>query len=187
VGTKSATQTVTLSNTGSGALAISSIGVSGNFAQTNNCGSSLAQTSSCQISVTFTPQSVRALTGTLTITDNNNAVAGSTQTVILSGTGIPYFTITPTPGSQTVPRGDLGGFVLTLKSVDGFKGLVTLSCSGGPAGCADLPQTVNLSGTASANAGFLVPRNARTGTYTITFAGTSGSLTEHAKATLTVK
>ncbi|HEV2381082.1 MAG TPA: choice-of-anchor D domain-containing protein [Terriglobia bacterium] len=91
VGTTSTAQTVTLTNTG-------------NFAETNNCGSSLAQNASCQISVTFTPQSVGLLSGTLTITDNSNGAAGSMQTVSLSGTGTAPFTITPTPSTETITR-----------------------------------------------------------------------------------
>jgi uncharacterized repeat protein (TIGR03803 family) len=109
----------------------------------------------------------------------------------LTGAGyvVAPFTITPTPGSETVKRGFLAGFILTLKSLDGFNGKVALSCTGAPAGstCAVLPQTVTVNGTAYAAAGFLVPGNATTGTYTITFAGKSGSLTGKATATLTVK
>ena len=92
VGTASAAQTVVLSNSGQTALSIASINISGNFAETNNCGNSLAQGTSCQISVTFTPQSIGALAGMLTITGNNNNVAGSIQTVSLTGTGTgsPY-------------------------------------------------------------------------------------------------
>jgi hypothetical protein len=189
-GTTSNPQAVTLSNTGTGALAISSISISGNFLiSSNGCGSSLAQNSSCPIGITFTPQSTGALTGTLTITDNNNNVAGSTQAVSLSGTGLAAFTITPTPSTETVDRGVLGGFILTLKSLDGFKGNVALSCSGGPAGsyCADLPQTVNLNGTAYALSGILFPKNTTPGTYVITFTGTSGAITEDATATFIVK
>ena len=92
VGSASTSQTVTLSNTGSAALLIASINISGNFAATNNCGSSIAQGKSCQIGVIFTPQSTGALAGTLTVTDNNNGTAGSIQMVSLTGTGAanPY-------------------------------------------------------------------------------------------------
>ncbi len=62
VGATSTTQTVTLSNSGSAALSISSIAFSGtnaaDFAQTNTCpsgSSTLAAGSSCTINVTITP------------------------------------------------------------------------------------------------------------------------------------
>ena len=85
VGTSSSAQTLTLSNTGSAPLSLSSIAVSGDFSQTNNCGSSLAVGSSCQITVTLTPTLAGTRTGSLTITDN---ATGSPQTVALSGMGL---------------------------------------------------------------------------------------------------
>jgi len=87
VGTTSLPQSATLSNTGNVALAISSIAVSGDFEQSNNCGASLAAGAKCAINVTFTPTTGGTRPGTLTVTDNSNGVAGSTQTVGLSGTG----------------------------------------------------------------------------------------------------
>jgi hypothetical protein len=88
VGTTSASQPVTLSNTGAAALTITNIAASANFGQTNTCaGNTVLAGSSCTINVTFTPTATGVLAGTLTITDNSNGVAGSTQTVTLSGTG----------------------------------------------------------------------------------------------------
>ena len=84
IGTTSKAQTVTLSNTGPIALTISSILASGDFLQTNTCGSSLPAGASCTISVSFKPTAKGTRTGTLTITDN---AAGSPQTVSLTGTG----------------------------------------------------------------------------------------------------
>ena len=84
VGTTSTAQAVTLTNTGNAALVISSIAVSGDFAQTNACGSSLAPGASCAIRVTFTPTATGTRTGTLTVTDD---AAGSPHVVQLSGTG----------------------------------------------------------------------------------------------------
>ncbi len=98
-GSTSASQAVTLTNTGTGTLTITGIAVTGPFAETNNCGSTLGVTASCQVQVTFTPTASGASTGSLTISDN--ATAGS-QTVGLSGTAVdPTFTATATPGSLT--------------------------------------------------------------------------------------
>src|SRR5260370_16006660 len=83
-GTTSAAQTVTLSNTGNAALTItSSIAASGDFAEANTCGSSVAAGANCTIGVTFTPTASGTRTGTLSITDN---ASGSPQTVIRTGT-----------------------------------------------------------------------------------------------------
>src|SRR5205085_481666 len=53
VGTTSASQAVTLTNNQSVSLSITSITTSGDYAQTNTCGTSLAANSSCTINVTF--------------------------------------------------------------------------------------------------------------------------------------
>jgi dienelactone hydrolase len=84
VGTTSATQPVTLTNYGTMALNITSIVASGDFSQTNTCGSSLAAGASCTINVTFTPTQIGTRTGAVSITDN---APGSPQKVSLTGTG----------------------------------------------------------------------------------------------------
>jgi hypothetical protein len=85
VGSTSAAQTVTVQNTGTSAAAVSSVGVSGDFAQTNTCGSSIAAGASCTVSVTFHPTATGTRTGTLTVTSN---ATNSPSTVSLTGTGI---------------------------------------------------------------------------------------------------
>jgi phospholipase C len=82
VGTTSAPQPVTLSNTTSNTVTISSISISGDFGQGNNCGSSVAANGSCTINVTFSPSTTGSRSGTLSIDDS-----AGTQTVSLVGTG----------------------------------------------------------------------------------------------------
>jgi hypothetical protein len=88
VGTISAAQSVTLSNNGNATLSISNIAISGtnsgDFAQTNACGSSLVAGADCAINVTFKPAATGARSASLAITDN---ASGSPQTVSLSGMG----------------------------------------------------------------------------------------------------
>ena len=88
VDTTSATQAVTLSNTGKETLSIASIAVTGanasDFAQTNTCGTSVAAGANCAIAVMFTPSAAGSRTAALSITDN---ASGSPQTVSLTGTG----------------------------------------------------------------------------------------------------
>ncbi|HEX3820121.1 MAG TPA: choice-of-anchor D domain-containing protein [Candidatus Sulfotelmatobacter sp.] len=91
VGTSSASQSVTLSNTGSGTLNITSLASSGDYKQTNTCGSTVASGANCTITVTFTPKGINARSGAITITDN---ATGSPQTVALSGIGT-YVVISP--------------------------------------------------------------------------------------------
>jgi sugar lactone lactonase YvrE len=91
-GTTSTVQVVTLTNRGNVGLNISSLTASGDFTQTNNCGSSVAAGASCTINVTFAPATVGSETAQLTVTDN---AFDSPQTVSLSGTGTCQFTATP--------------------------------------------------------------------------------------------
>ena len=84
--TVSTPQTVTLNNTGSLALSISGISTTAEFAQTNNCGSTLLSGASCSINVTFNPTSGTVTSGLLTLTDNSST--GTTQIVSLVGSVI---------------------------------------------------------------------------------------------------
>jgi len=113
---------VTLSNTGTAALSITSFALTGanasDFAQTDTCGSSLAAGANCTIAVTFTPSLTAAEAATLSIADN---AIGSPQAVSLSGTGthdvILSWTASPTSGvvGYNIYRGTiLGGPYPTL-------------------------------------------------------------------------
>jgi len=82
--TTSASKAVTLTNTGSELITFSSLSTSGDFAQTNTCGGSLALNASCTVNVTFTPNAINNRTGILTITDN---APNSPQKVNLTGVG----------------------------------------------------------------------------------------------------
>jgi hypothetical protein len=148
VSTSSAPQTLLLTNTGTGALTPLTTAVSGDFAQTNNCGSSVAAGAACTISVTFTPTAGGNRTGALTLTDN---AGNSPQTVQLSGTGMD-FQITSSTTSQTVIAGQTATYSLTLAPLGGFNQSVNLTCSGAPSlsTCTVTPSSVTLNGTASA-------------------------------------
>ena len=78
------TSTVTVSNSGSAAVSMASVGVTGPFSETNNCGTSLAAGASCTVSVTFAPTAAGSASGTLSV---NSSAPGSPLTVALSGTG----------------------------------------------------------------------------------------------------
>jgi hypothetical protein len=84
VNTTSASQSVTVTNTGTAAASIVSVGTSGDFSQTNTCGTSIAVNASCTVNVSFTPTSSGTRTGSVTITGN---ASNSLLTVALSGTG----------------------------------------------------------------------------------------------------
>jgi hypothetical protein len=212
-GAESATLTVT-DNAGSGTQTVSLSGTGIALAQTITFntipnqvqGSALALTATANsgLTVSYTSSTLSVCTvsgstatfvnpGTCTIvaSQNGNNVYAAATPVSQSLTVIPRanFSITPEPAVETVYRGRLAAFLLVLNSVNGFKGNVTVSCSGGPAGseCADFPQTVRVNGTAYAISGILFPTSTPPGTYTMTFTGVSGSLTNNATATFIVK
>jgi len=90
VGTTSAPQTVTLSNTGTGTLTVKNIAIDDSagtnftdFAETNNCPASLAPGASCTVSVTFTPTATGIRIAALLIVDSDPQA----QSVSLTGTG----------------------------------------------------------------------------------------------------
>lgn len=133
VGVTSGAKPVTLSNTGTATLNISSIVASGDFAlvpTAKPCGSTLAAGKSCQIKVTFTPTQVGTRTGKVTITDN---AADSPQSVALSGTGSVQAKLTP--ASKTFPIEKVGTpspaktFTLTNKQKVSLTG-ISISTTG---------------------------------------------------------
>ncbi|NJD05442.1 MAG: choice-of-anchor D domain-containing protein [Methylococcaceae bacterium] len=83
VGTTSAAQTVSLSNTGTAAYGIKSIAATAEFAATHDCGNSLAAGKNCSIQVSFSPSLAGSRGGTLTVTP----ASGSPLTLSLTGTG----------------------------------------------------------------------------------------------------
>ncbi len=85
VGATSGTQSATLTNTGTATATISSVAKTGDFAQTNTCGASLAAGASCSITVSFTPTAAGTRSGAVTVTSN---ATGSPTTLSLSGTGV---------------------------------------------------------------------------------------------------
>jgi len=117
VGTTSAPQTVTMTNTGVGSLGITSITVSANFTLVtsgNPCGSSLGAGVSCDISVVFAPLSTGILTGQLKVTNDG---ASSPSLVDLSGTGTPPANPVPMIHQPLVPMAAApgsGAFTLTV-------------------------------------------------------------------------
>ena len=131
VGTSTASQTVTVSNAGGAAISISSIVVGGinasQFVFGNNCGSSLAAGSSCNIHGHFAPTATGAMTATVTVTDSDTS---SPQSIALSGTGVEPLVnlsanslafgsvVANTPSeSQSVTLTNTGSAVLQISSI----------------------------------------------------------------------
>jgi hypothetical protein len=155
----SATQQIKLSNAGNASLSISSIASSGDFSQSNNCGSSLAANANCSINVSFKPSAGGSRTGTLSITDN---AAQSPQTVALSGTG-QDFSLSVSPSSATVNAGQSVSLTLAISPDGGFNQLVSLTCTGAPkdSACAVTPSSVTPNGSGVSSVSVSITTTAR--------------------------
>jgi hypothetical protein len=133
VSTGSSPLTVTLANIGISSIFISSIGVAGNFSQTNNCSSGLAPSIRCSVAVVFNPQTAGTLEGTLTITPYGSESPISVQ---LGGNGVngpvavfnptnPFWTSQPmgfTSPPLTITVTNAGNSELTVTGVSGTAG-----------------------------------------------------------------
>jgi hypothetical protein len=163
VGITSASQAVTFSNTGAIALAIASISSSGDFAESNTCGSSVAAGGSCQISITFTPTASGTRTGAVQIIDN---ATQSPQSIALSGTGAAANLGLGVPAggssSLTLQAGASGSYTLTIGGA-GISGTASLSCTGAPSGATcSAPATVTLTANSASTVTVSVTTTART-------------------------
>jgi len=159
LGTTSSAQSVTLNNTGNAALAISSVTFTGanpgDFAETSTCGGTLASGGSCTFSVTFSPTGAGSRTASLTITDNNNGVAGSQQLVSLSGSGTgasvslnPSSTLTF--GSQTKGVASAAQSIILTNTGNASLALTGIALGGANPG--DFAQTNTCGSSVAANA-----------------------------------
>ena len=85
VGTRSASQPVVLTNTGTAKLVITSVTVSAQFAKSGNCQGAIAIGESCTVNVFFAPTTTGLIQGNVTFSDD---APGSPQTVALTGIGV---------------------------------------------------------------------------------------------------
>jgi Abnormal spindle-like microcephaly-assoc'd, ASPM-SPD-2-Hydin/Right handed beta helix region len=186
VGTTSAAQVVSLTNTGNAPLSISGITTTPSFSQTNNCPASLAAGTGCAISVKFSPSDAGAQSGTLTITDN---AVGSPQNVNLNGTGVD-FSVSATPASASVKHSQSVTFNVALSPGGGpFNSAVTLACSGLPssAACTFSPSSA-VPGSNGARSVLTLSTSGKTprGVFNVVISGNSGVLEHSTSISLTV-
>lgn len=133
IGSTSPAQTVTLT---AGAIVVWNllIQASGDFSETNNCGTRLPAFAMCQVQVTFTPTAAGTQNGTLAIT---NSAPNSPQTTSLTGNGVAYgLGLSVATGGfnhATVADGTTAKYLLSLGG-SGVSGMASLTCTGAPRG-----------------------------------------------------
>jgi hypothetical protein len=149
--------------------------------------------------LTLTPETAQSIT----VTASAGAVAG-TATLTLAGTSgslthsaavaatisapPPDFTLTLSPASLTVVGGSAGLPVsVTAAAVNSFTSPVAVAITGLPAGVTANPATLNLNPGTAQSVVLTAAPTAVAATATVTFTGTSGSLTHSTTLALTVQ
>ncbi len=133
VGSISAAQVVNVTNSGNATLNFASISAIGDFALTNNCGSSLGSGNGCTLLVTFAPTAAGTRNGAISI---NSDAAGSPHTVLLSGVGLlpsapdAPISLNATAGNALAsitfsPPANNGGAVITSYAASCLPGPIT--------------------------------------------------------------
>jgi kumamolisin len=160
------------------------------------------------VTVSFNPGSIAAPgsgTSTMTMTVASTATAGTYPiTVTGTGGGITHtatvsltvtapssgaFTISVSPTSGSLRRGQSGYAVVTTKVSGGFNSAIALSATGVPSGVtySFSPSSIAAPGSGTSDFNLTVSNNAATGTYPITITGTGGGITHTTTLTFTVR
>lgn len=168
IGSASAAQQLTLTNSGDLPLSPVTVAASGDFSATNGCGASLEGHSTCAITVTFVPKISGAETGTITVTDPIR-----TQSVALSGTGVapPTGTLLPSAlifGVQGIGTTSAPEAITVTNSGDLTLTGIVLGISGDFAQTTTCAATLAAHSTCSISVTF-TPRTNGTETGTLTF------------------
>jgi hypothetical protein len=186
-GASSASQTITVSNTGSTAASGMVYGAApAGFSRTTSCPATLGAGASCTISVTFSPTAAQAYGGSIAITGSG----GINVAVALSGTGssggtppptgqlsvvtsvpMPATTVGAASAPQSVTVSNIGGAAVTVSSI-------TSSNAGEFAVSGSTCTSVPAGGGCTFNITFIpAATGARSGTVTVTSSGTGSPQT----------
>ena len=128
------TKAVTLTNTGNAVLNVSSATLNGDATFTNagagNCaGAQLQPSGSCSAQITFLPTTAGTSNATVTFTDDDGSVSGSTQVVDLQGNAL-LPNIQATPATVSFPDVALGRVTSVTHVIITNTGTADLNISG---------------------------------------------------------
>ncbi len=202
-------QTITAGSSASYTVTISSIN---GFAGTVNLGTAVSPVVSQGPASTLDPSSVTLTSGstatsTLTVSTSSSTPAG-TYTITVTGTSgalshstpasltvnLPAdFSLSANPTSESVRRGSTATYTITITSLNGFAGTISLTATITPAlgkgpTAAFSPMSVAIisGGAASSTLTVATARSTSQGSYAITVTGASGATTHSTTVTLTV-
>src|SRR5713101_1028016 len=116
----------------------------------------------------------------LTVQDSASATTTVSNSVSVTQPASPDFGISSSPSSLSLAQGDSGSSTITLTSLGGFAGTITLSPSVSPSGPAVSvsPTSVTLTAGSSGTSSLTVTTQPTTpiGSYTVTVSGTSSAI-----------
>ena len=128
VGASSLASVVTIKNNQNIALPFQGIATTGDFTQTNTCGTQLAAGASCSVSVIFKPTAAGTRTGSLSIKDS---AVGSPQTISLSGpaTAATVKSIAVAPATASIVKGKTQQFSASATYTNGTVSDITATAT----------------------------------------------------------
>jgi hypothetical protein len=128
-------------------------------------------------------------TYTLTVTGTSGTLVHSTTVTLVVNPvgGVPDFTISVSPTSLNVTRGNTGNYTVTIGAVNGFTGTVSLSVSGLPSRVTASFNPASVSGSGTSTLSVQPARNASKGAKTITITGIGNTVSHSTSATLNIQ
>ena len=120
----------------------------------------------------------------VTLPQNFNVVV--LAITVTTGGPTPSFSLTASPGSQTVAAGSAATYTATVTAQNGFTGTVTLSASGLPSGVTAGFNPTSITGSGTSTVTLSTSSTTPAGSSTVTITGTSGSVQQSCNVTLGV-
>jgi len=123
----------------------------------------------------------------LTITGSSGSFSHSFPVTLNVNSGVPDFTLSAMPTSQTVTAGNSTSYTVSVTPQNSFNGNVVFSVSGLPNGASGSFNPASITGSGNSTLNVATLSSTTTGSSTLTVTGDSGSLSHTANASLTVK
>jgi uncharacterized repeat protein (TIGR01451 family) len=124
------------------------------------------------------------LSNQVTVSGGGSATASADD---VTGIGGPQnFSLSMSPGSESVAAGVKGSYFVAMNGINAFSGRVSFGVSGLPSGVTASFSPATLTGTGSTTLMFTTTAATPKGTFTLTVTGTSGMLSQSASALLTI-
>jgi len=151
-------------------------------------------------SATFNPNPIGSGNSTMSVTTSSSTPTGS-YTLTITGTStspslthsttvalvVNSFSISASPSSQTVTRGNSTNYTVTVAAINGFNGTVTLRVRGLPSNSSASFNPSSVAGQGTSTMTVSTNASTSTGTFTVRIRGTGGGVTHSTTVQLVVQ